>query len=1026
MLQLAFFSAAIALWGGLNTVVATTYDTRFEGVTWDNENWRLTTTNLDQGHYQSRISLANGYLGINLAVAGPFFEIDEPVDGDNINGWPLFDRRQTFATIAGFYDSQPRTNGTNYPWLYQYGGESVISGVPHWAGLAVEANGQILNASVDSDTISGFSSTLDVGAGLMTWSYTWTPSGADSIFVEYAMFVHKLYVNQAAVQLKLTASGDMKVTVVDVLDGDCAVRTDFVDKKFEADSPTIWSAVRPNGISNVTAYIYSTLSGNECVNLSKRAQVIEGIFGGNVSSIAQSIGISLVANQTAIVEKYIGGASTDAFEDPQSIAQNASLSGAKTGFVNMLHSHTEEWNSILTDDSVDDYSLANGSLPDDGNIQELQITAVTNTFHILQNTVGMNAILMAGNNTMLDINSISVCGLGSECYAGLIFWDAEVWMAPGFVVSHPESVKQIANYRVQKYPQAKENINMAFSSSQNETGKFTAGGAVFPWTSGRFGNCTGTGPCFDYEYHINGDIGLELYNYYAATGDAEYFKDQLLPIYNSIAYFYSELLTFNESSGSYVLTNATDPDEYANNVDNPGFTTALIQKHLNQTNVFNSWFGLPVNDTWTKHVQKIELPVDPEANLILEYQTMNGSISVKQADVVLLDDILDYDNPYSNSDLDYYAAKQSVNGPGMTYGVFSIVANEISPSGCSSYTYDLYGSQPYTRAPWFQFSEQLIDNYEANGGTHPAYPFLTGMGGANRVAIYGYLGLRLFIDRLDIDPSLPPQIPALSYRTFYWQGHAINATSNQTHTTITRLPRALSSANSTYATSPIPVSLGHRDAHYALAPNATIVVPNRQIGRNATVPGNVLQCAPVLSSTAFQPGQFPLAAIDGAVSTKWQPSFANTTSILTVDLGHAFHPIRSIRFNWAANPPAFYNVVFSNVTLPPFTTAADQRLIVNVTASNDVGISVPYDPGAAAVIAPYVGNSTNVTLEQVVWSGRYAHLLIQGNLGDPRANATGATVAEWDVISDRGSKVKMYRPRREARADGWWGSKAVW
>lgn len=108
------------------------YGTRFAHVSWDNANWQLTTTNLDRGHYQARAAVANGYLGINVAAVGPFFEIDTPVDGDNINGWPLFQRRQTFATIGGFFDSQPTTNGTNFPWLNQYGGESVISGVPHW------------------------------------------------------------------------------------------------------------------------------------------------------------------------------------------------------------------------------------------------------------------------------------------------------------------------------------------------------------------------------------------------------------------------------------------------------------------------------------------------------------------------------------------------------------------------------------------------------------------------------------------------------------------------------------------------------------------------------------------------------------------------------------------------------------------------------------------------------------------------------------------------------------------------------
>jgi hypothetical protein len=107
------------------TADADIYETRFDGVSWDNANWQLTTTTLDQGHYQARASVANGYHGINVASLGPFFETDTPVNGDMINGWPLFNPRQTFATIANFWDSQeytngPFDNGTNSPWLVSF------------------------------------------------------------------------------------------------------------------------------------------------------------------------------------------------------------------------------------------------------------------------------------------------------------------------------------------------------------------------------------------------------------------------------------------------------------------------------------------------------------------------------------------------------------------------------------------------------------------------------------------------------------------------------------------------------------------------------------------------------------------------------------------------------------------------------------------------------------------------------------------------------------------------------------------
>ncbi|KAK4906643.1 alpha,alpha-trehalase ath1, partial [Elasticomyces elasticus] len=231
--MLANFSMAAdtSLTGQANTAASSIYATRFSGATWDNENWRLTTTNLDQGHYQSRMSLANGYIGINVATLGPFFEYDVPVDGDDINGWPLFDRRQTFATVGGFWDSQSKLNGTNFPWLDQYGWDTAISGVPHWSGIVVDLGADaVLSASTPANQISNFVSSIDMKHGVMDWAYTWTPTEHGIFDITYQMFLHKVNVNQAFVSMNITPHADTNATVVNVLDGDCATRTTFVDK----------------------------------------------------------------------------------------------------------------------------------------------------------------------------------------------------------------------------------------------------------------------------------------------------------------------------------------------------------------------------------------------------------------------------------------------------------------------------------------------------------------------------------------------------------------------------------------------------------------------------------------------------------------------------------------------------------------------------------------------------------------------------------------------------------------------------
>jgi trehalose/maltose hydrolase-like predicted phosphorylase len=129
-------------------------------------------------------------------------------------------------------------------------------------------------------------------------------------------------------------------------------------------------------------------------------------------------------------------------------------------------------------------------------------------------------------------------------------------MQPGLIVAFPDAAQIFTNYRLAKYGQALANVHLAFDSSKNRTA-FSKNAAIYSWTSGRFGNCTGTGPCFDYQYHLNGDIGLQLINNWVTTGDTEYFKNKLFPIYDSIATLFADLLEKNGTK--YTLTNMTDP-----------------------------------------------------------------------------------------------------------------------------------------------------------------------------------------------------------------------------------------------------------------------------------------------------------------------------------------------------------------------------------------------------------------------------------------------------------------------------------
>ena len=581
-----------------------------------------------------------------MAAVGPFFEIDtnetDPSGNQPINGWPIYGPRISFSTISGFYNVQPNTTGSNYPWLNQYGWESFIAGIPHPTALIFGFGDQYLDSKVKNTTISDFSTKVSFKSGLGEWSYTWTPEDSETSFnVTFAAFFSRKRPNVIAVTASITPSADINGTITDLFDGQSAVRSVSDESGLDEDATTIHSSVHPLGLENITAYLISGVDFPDTyTNLSSRAQADGPFLPANDTTIGQTFNINLKSGETATFYKYVGVASNDKFEDAEKVARDAQSSAQEEGWEALLAETTETWATIMPAESVDDFTdPETGELPEDPINQVLHIASVANTFYLLQ--------ALNDDGSGLNDNSISVGGLTSDSYAGLIFWDADYWMAPGLNLNFPSWSKQIGNFRQKQYPQALENAK--FNGYPN-------GSALYSWTAGRYGNCTGTGPCTDYQYHLNFDISFNQIQVYNITNNETWFMNGPRQLIESVARSAGELLEFNKTDNSYWIYNMTDPDEYANNIDNGAFTLASAAEFLKEVNAFRAKEGLEPNATWQAMSDNIAYPSAP-SNITLEYETMNNSAAVKQADIVLLTYPLDYSDNYTLSDklldLDY-------------------------------------------------------------------------------------------------------------------------------------------------------------------------------------------------------------------------------------------------------------------------------------------------------------------------------------------------------------------------------------
>ncbi|GAA5906847.1 hypothetical protein JCM6882_006845 [Rhodosporidiobolus microsporus] len=964
-----------------------TASSAFAQNTSSSDKWTLSTTDFLRDAWQTQPYVANGYIGQRIPAEGFGYREFTPVNQTAHNetqGWPLFTPRQAAAIVAGFYDQQPETEGTNFA---QTGGQQPLATLPTWSSLYLTVNNETYSIQTPDNEISNWTQSMSIQDGVVETSLNWTPAGmTDPISLTYTILAHRVLPNVGAV--RMTARGlpeNASVAVTDVFDGAGAWRTDFVSSgPVENSTNTLHTAVRPYGVPNVTAYEVSVLnllsSSISTVNAAGADCLSGGEGGVSVLSTNQSTAsqcyrlVSVPSSGEIDAIKYVGIASSDAYpgkelETALSAAQNAN----STGFDELLKTHKEAWDGV--------WDAADIEIPGE-DFEELQMATRASLFHMLAN------VRNGSEPTGLGDNSIAPAGLTSDSYAGQIFWDADTWMYPGLLALFPDYAESVIDFRYRQLGAAMENA-----------AEYNLSGALYPWTGARYGNDTGAGPAYDYEYHLNSDIALAAWQYYAVTGNQTWLEEKGWPLVKNVADMIASFVVYNETTGRYDTYNMTSPDEYSNHKNNSAMTNGAFTVTLMQAMQLAPLVNFTVPSNWTIIEQNITMI--EQNGILMEFEGINGTTEIKQADVTLLAYPFEYPERSDTGflqDLDYYSAATSPSGPGMTYSQYSIVAAELSPVGCASWSYFIQSAQPYSRAPYYQFSEQTTDLYVENGGTNPAFTFLTGHGGFLQTLTHGFTGYRFRLDRLFFDPNLPPQFSNYTVKGLHYQGASFDINVSTNETVITRRSGG---GNETVAVE--ISSRNEKGGNYTLAAGESLTVRTRSTS-GTLIENNVAQCAPVLfsndtmfhipaNSSQVVPGEYGMAALDGANATTWQPLTPDPAS-LVVDLGSE-KAIRGLHFNWGPEPPTAWSVSVSNSS-GSFDPTAEVSLFPLLLAQGNITQSdlTILSAEEANIVRLHVGNLTDVQLQNETVA-RYVELTIEGAW---TGEGQGGTVAEFAVI----------------------------
>uniref|UniRef100_A0A182QH94 Protein-glucosylgalactosylhydroxylysine glucosidase n=1 Tax=Anopheles farauti TaxID=69004 RepID=A0A182QH94_9DIPT len=343
---------------------------------------------------------------------------------------------------------------------------------------------------------------------------------------------------------------------------------------------------------------------------------------------------------------------------------------------------------------------------------------------------------------------------GLDDYEGHSFWDTEVWMFPVLNLIDPWYGQLLIAYRRKMLPTA---LDLAVEAGYR--------GARFPWESG-FTGVEVTQPCCpevaQYQHHITGDVSFALRQHLATTHDLEWLRVRGgCEMIQLMAEFWASRVTFNYTgTEQYDIAAVMGPDEDHENVTNNAYTNTIAGYALYFGDFASCICGDDVSArNWSAIARRIKLPYDRERDFHPQYEGYTIGTRIKQADAILLGYPLLYpgmNRSTLRNDLNIYEQVTRSTGPAMTWAMHAI--NHLDTQNMPSAARDFNRSyQPYVRGSFHVWHEL---QQPAEGG---ARNFLTGAGGFLQALLFGYGGIRVHLDRLEIRGLSPDELPPAGF-----------------------------------------------------------------------------------------------------------------------------------------------------------------------------------------------------------------------------------------------------------------------
>lgn len=380
--------------------------------------------------------------------------------------------------------------------------------------------------------------------------------------------------------------------------------------------------------------------------------------------------------------------------------------------------------------------------------------------------------------------SVSVKLLSGEYYQGNTFYDTDVYILPVCTLTQPDMARRCLEWR-----------HVGLEPGRCIARDLGYRGAKFAWQAGPYGEeCLGRWWRFTHtNIHVNSDVAYALMQYWRASGDDAFMAGCGVDLLVETARFLASRAVYDPGRDRYDIHDVAGPDEGHCESTNNFYTNYLAIANLRWAGQALAWLReqhsdayaacvkrLSVTDgearQWNEVADKLTLLFDPQTRVYEQcegfyrlqpippdllkdrkvwFVTVAPYQALNQPDVLMAMAMFRDDFPADVRRANWLFYKDK----SMDFSSMSFVINSIMAADMGDMT-EAY--RQFRVGAGVDLDEDLTGRKDTYAGLHG-----TAAGGAWMAAVFGFGGVRLRDDGLEIRPNLPPQWKGLRFKLTY-------------------------------------------------------------------------------------------------------------------------------------------------------------------------------------------------------------------------------------------------------------------